>query len=148
MPTMFKHKYVYRSCCLDGNSGVPVEFVCVTVMCEGRESNPVLNIFFVQLRGGLCPNYISDSYVVQLNIKIEENAVAPKLPSVKTLRRQTVWAPKDRRQNVSAQKFLCVKTSWRNSVPTPKLQRLNVGAKTSAPKRHTPNLFSFLAPSL
>ena len=42
MLTMFIYKYVYRSCCLDENNGVPLEFVYVTVMCERRGSNPIL----------------------------------------------------------------------------------------------------------
>ena len=30
MLTMFIYKYVYRNCSLDGNNGVPLEFVGVT----------------------------------------------------------------------------------------------------------------------
>ena len=110
MLTMFVYKYVYRSCCLYGNNGVPLEFVCVAVLCEGRGLNPILNTIFRQMWGGLCPDYNSDSYVVQSNIKIKKKVVALKLPSAKTFLRQTVSAPKR----------LGAKTSWRQNVPAPK----------------------------
>ena len=113
MPTIFIYKYAYSSCCLDGNKNVPLEIVCVTVMCEGRGSNHIMNTFVIQMRGGVCPDYNSNSDVVQLSIIIEKNAMAPKLPNTKKFRPQTVSAQKDWRLNVLAPKRLGAKTSWR-----------------------------------
>ena len=116
MLAMFIYKYVYRSCCLNGNNFVPLEFVCVTVMCEGRGSNPILNTFFIQMRGGLSSNNNSNSYyVVQLNIKIEK-----KCYGAKTSQRQNVSAPNLLGAIRSAPKVLSAKTSQLKNPSAPK----------------------------
>ena len=89
-------------------------------MCEGQGSNPILNKFVIQMRGGLCPDYNSDSDVVQLNIKTEKNMLwRHNFPSQKSFgpkpsRRQKIGAKTSRRQNVLAPKR-----------HTPHIQRLN-----------------------
>ena len=96
MLTMLVYKYVYRSCCLYGNIGVPLRLACVTVMCEGQGSNPILNTFIIQMRGRLCPDYKNYSYVVQLKNKTEKKCYGAKI---------------SQRQNVSAPKLSSAKTS-------------------------------------
>ena len=107
--TMFLYKYVCWSCCLDGNNGVALGNVCVTVMCGGLGSNPILKTFYIQMRCGPCPEYNCDSIVVQLNIKFGKNAMAPKLPSAKTFRCH-------RCQKITVPKRLGAKTPWRKNV--------------------------------
>ena len=74
---------------------VPLEFACVTVMCERRGSNPILITFVLQMRGRLCPYYNSDSYVVQLNIKNEKLLWRQNFPAQKRIR-----AKPSRRQKI------------------------------------------------